>query len=91
ININFNSAKQNKINGFFYAEDKIDIYGIYSNINIEGGVSGRNVDLTGIDLKNNPRLQISYDKDINDIYNNLKRKQHVIYEVEPPIVKDREV
>ncbi|NME06159.1 hypothetical protein [Psychrobacillus sp. BL-248-WT-3] len=91
IKINFNSVIQNRINAFFYAENDIKITGIFSNMEIKGGVSGKNVILTGIDFFNKSRLQIIYDKDIIDIYNNLKRKQHVIYKIEPPIVKDREV
>ena len=92
LDIYLNSITEtNKINGFFYSENDIKIYGVLSDIHIEGGVSGRNVQLTGAQIFSDPRLQISYDKDIIDIYNNLKRKQHVIYKVEPPIVKDREV
>lgn len=95
IRINFNSVLENtpsEINGFFYSEKDLEIFGVLSNLKIKGGVSAPKVILNGNKERNgNSRLQIIYDEDIIETFSNLKQPEPIIYKVEPPIVKDREL
>lgn len=94
IKLKFNSVMDNKpseINGFFYSEKDIDISGIVSKLNIKGGISAKKIVLSGEESRDNSRLQIIYDQDIIETYSNLKQPEPIIYKVEPPIVKDREL
>ncbi|MBU5342598.1 hypothetical protein NST54_12755 [Caldifermentibacillus hisashii] len=47
-NISINKDTPSKIKGFFYSEKDIEIYGVGSNIKIEGGISARRVVLNAI-------------------------------------------
>lgn len=94
IKLQFNSVLDNKaseIKGFFYSEKDIKISGIVSKIIINGGISAKKIELSGEEKKDNSRLQIIYNQDIIETYSNLKPPEPIIYKVEPPIVKDREV
>ncbi|WP_342559668.1 hypothetical protein NSQ95_11645 [Psychrobacillus sp. FSL W7-1457] len=94
IKLKFNSVIDNKpseINGFFYSEKDIDISGIVSKLNIRGGISAKKIVLSGEESRDNSRLQIIYDQDIIETYSNLKQPEPIIYKVEPPIIKDREL
>lgn len=120
IKISNNSVNQDtpsQIKGFFYTEEDLEIFGVGSNIRIEGGISARRIVLNAIrgradnrsfsgsqkitndsffegvagQRSKQSRLQIIYDQDIIETFSNLKQPEPIIYKVEPPIVKDREL
>ena len=120
IKISNNSVNQDnpsKIKGFFYSEQDLEIFGVGSNIQIEGGVSARRIVLNAIRgrasdknfpgatrINNNDyfegetgqktrasRLQIIYDQEIIETFSNLKQPEPIIYKVEPPLVKERQI
>lgn len=62
-----------------------------SKLNIRGGISAKKIVLSGEESRDNSRLQIIYDQDIIETYSNLKQPEPIIYKVEPPIIKDREL
>lgn len=120
IKISNNSVNQDtpsQIKGFFYTEEDLEIFGVGSNIRIEGGISARRIVLNAIrgrasdssfsgsqritsnshfegvagQRSRQSRLQIIYDQDIIETFSNLKQPEPIIYKVEPPIVKEREI
>ncbi|MEK4246132.1 hypothetical protein MKZ20_12370 [Psychrobacillus sp. FSL K6-2684] len=120
IKISNNSVNQDtpsQIKGFFYTEEDLEIFGVGSNIRIEGGISARRIVLNAIrgrasdssfsgsqritsnshfegvagQKSRQSRLQIIYDQDIIETFSNLKQPEPIIYKVEPPIVKEREI
>lgn len=120
IKISNNSVNQDtpsQIKGFFYTEEDLEIFGVGSNIRIEGGISARRIVLNAIrgrasdnsfsgsqritsnshfegvsgQRNKDSRLQIIYDQDIIETFSNLKQPEPIIYKVEPPIVKEREI
>lgn len=120
IKISNNSVNQDtpsQIKGFFYTEEDLEIFGVGSNIQIEGGISARRIVLNAIrgrasdssfsgsqritsnshfegvagQRSRQSRLQIIYDQDIIETFSNLKQPEPIIYKVEPPIVKEREI
>ena len=124
IKISNNSLNQDTpstIKGFFYSEEDLEIFGVGSNIRVEGGVSARRIVLNAIrgrasdrsfsgattigswyygydyfegenGQKTRPsRLQIIYDQEIIETFSNLKQPEPIIYKVEPPLVKERQI
>ncbi len=87
-NISANQTTPSKIKGFFYSEKELEMYGVISNMIIEGGLSGRSVVLNAVRTNGVPRLQIIYDHDIIENYTDLQREP-IITEIDVPLEKDR--
>ncbi|MEO4053322.1 hypothetical protein [Solibacillus sp. CAU 1738] len=48
INISKYSDESSKIKGFFYSQDTLNMFGVFSNIQIQGGISANNVILSAV-------------------------------------------
>lgn len=48
INISKYSNESSKIKGFFYSQDTLNMFGVLSNIQVQGGLSGENVILSAL-------------------------------------------
>lgn len=117
IHISNNSVNQDEpsnIRGFFYSASDFEMFGVGSNICINGGVSARRIVLNAIrgrasyqrfegaqqaynsyyegreGQRTRPsRLQVIYNPDIIHTYSDLKQEEPVIYDIDPPLVKER--
>src|SRR5690606_11061533 len=47
-NISVNQDEPSNIKGFFYSEDALEMYGVGSNIKIDGGISAKRIVLNAI-------------------------------------------
>lgn len=115
-NNSVNKEEPSKIKGFFYSEEDLEMFGVGSNIRIEGGVSARRIVLNAIRGKasdtrfagaqsiggsyfdsvanqenKDSRLQIIYDPEIVTTFSDLRQQEPIIYKVDPPMEKDREI
>jgi len=103
INFKFISSQENEpseLKGYFYSEKTLEIYGIYSNIKINGGVSARKIILNSLrgdwywffppnsTEKSQSRLQIIYDEDIIKNFSALQAEPW-IDSISPPIEIER--
>ncbi|WP_077706091.1 hypothetical protein [Virgibacillus dokdonensis] len=113
-NNSVNQDKPSKIRGFFYSKSDFEMFGVGSNMYIDGGISARRVVLNAIrgrardnrffgaqyiggsyfegrenQLDMPSRLQIIYNPEIINTYSDLKEEEPVIYDVDPPLVKER--
>jgi len=119
IKISNNSVYQDtpsNIKGFFYSEDALEMFGVGSNIRIEGGISARRIVLNAIRGKasksnfagaqainyndgryetdyyegkynqssKDSRLQIIYDPYIMSTYADIKSREPIIKNIDPP-------
>lgn len=120
INIRNNSVNQDEpsnIKGFFYSEQALEMFGVGSNIRIEGGISARRIVLNAIrgrasnqnfsgaqKITNNDyfegaqnqigklsRLQIIYDPEIINTYADIKSREPVIKNLDPPKIINRDI
>lgn len=109
IKISNNSVNQkdpSEIKGFFYSEQDMEIFGVGSNIRIEGGISARRIVLNAVrgnayanntfDSKSNQsnkdsRLQIIYDSEIVTTFSDLRQQEPIIYNIDQPKIKEREI
>jgi len=120
INIRNNSVNQDEpsnIKGFFYSEQALEMFGVGSNIRIEGGISARRIVLNAIRgrasnryfegaqrITNNDyfegaqnqigklsRLQIIYDPEIINTYADIKSREPVIKNLDPPKIINRDI
>ncbi|WP_409368574.1 hypothetical protein [Lysinibacillus sp. 38-6] len=48
INISKYEEVSSKIKGFFYSQDTLNIFGVFSNIQIQGGISAKNIVLSAV-------------------------------------------
>lgn len=101
-NISSGLEQPSRIKGFFYSEKELELYGVQSNMKIEGGISGRSVVLNAVrsygsgwnysrvSTNNNSysRLQVIYDSDIIDTYLKLQREP-IVTEIDTPIERNR--
>ncbi|PKH09247.1 hypothetical protein CXF70_13460, partial [Planomicrobium sp. MB-3u-38] len=109
-NINLSNNSVNKSNpsnfkGYFYSEQSMEIYGVGSNIKIEGGISARRITLNALRgdgkryytsseqagmNKDKSRLTIIYDHDIIKNFSELDiDTEPWINNVSPPVELDR--
>ncbi len=104
INIQNNSLYHDNpsyLKGFFYSEGDIEMYGVGSNISIDGGLSARKIILNALAGKyanqnqealikssdiNLSRLKINYDPDIIETYANLKESEPMITNLDEPAI-----
>lgn len=90
INISKYSNTSSKIKGFFYSDSTLNIFGVLSNIEIQGGISANKIILSAIrgkytskgfidnvnDQKKLPsRLNIIYDEELITQYTSFKRDE----------------
>lgn len=120
IRIRNNSVNQDQpsnIKGFFYSEKALEMFGVGSNIRIEGGLSAKRIVLNAIrgrardsyfsgaqqitsndyfegahnQIGKDSRLQIIYDPDIINTYADIKSREPVIKQLDPPKLVNRSV
>jgi len=91
------------IKGFFYSQKNFEMYGVGSNIRIEGGISASRIVLNAIRgkssngtyqsvaiQKNSPsRLQVIYDANLIENFLKLNKPEPIIRKIDPPLEKDR--
>lgn len=119
IDIRNNSVYQDtpsNIKGFFYSEKELEMFGVGSNIRIEGGISAKRIVLNAIrgkaresrfegshkvsdiyfevdsnQVNQTSRLQIIYDPNIMNTYADLKSREPMVINVDPPQITERKL
>lgn len=89
-NISAGQNSPSRIKGFFYSEEELELYGVLSNMRIEGGLSGRSVVLNAIQNTSNSRLQVIYDPKIIERYTELQ-KEPIVTEINDPLIRSKEL
>lgn len=117
IHISNNSLYEDepsRIRGYFYSDNAFEMYGVGSNVRIEGGISARRITLNAIrgraktshfngsqrvrgdyyegsngQKSRESRLQVIYNPDIIETYSDLKQQEPIIYNVDPPLIRER--
>lgn len=109
VNIRNNSVNSDienpsDIKGYFYSEKDMEIFGVGSNMHINGGIAAKSVVLNAVRGNSNAsnhyfpdatnsskpsRLQINYDSDLIETFNDLIIMQPIINHIDPPRVIER--
>ena len=100
-NISENSSHPSTIKGFFYSQSDMTMYGVGSNIKVIGGLSAKNIFLTGVrgnmnmaankQLEQPSRLQIIYDENIIHQFTEFKRdkEEELVTQINEPETLER--
>lgn len=94
-----------KIKGFFYSQNNFEMYGVGSNVRIEGGISARRIILNAVRGKSssssydsvstqrsrNSRLQVIYDAELIENFLKLNKPEPIIRKVDPALERSREL